>query len=233
MRPVVVLLDIDGTLISTGGAGRLALSRAFEKVYGRRDACDAVPFAGRTDRAIVRGGLRAIGESDDDASIERMIDAYVDVLPGALAATEDRYVVHDHALELVAGLKRLPHLAVGLGTGNVERGAKLKLARAGFGEFDFGGYGSDAEKRDELLGAGKGRGIDALRKRGLSLDGAITIVVGDTEHDVTAGRSIDAHVAFVSPRRSEHDAMKLLGAGVTAHSLREVEAWIFDLLRQA
>jgi phosphoglycolate phosphatase len=66
VRPTILLFDIDGTLVSTGGAGRLSIDRAFELLHGRPDACRHFGFDGMTDRGIARLGLQAIGVPVDD-----------------------------------------------------------------------------------------------------------------------------------------------------------------------
>src|SRR6185312_16357516 len=159
MRPTILLFDIDGTLLDTGGAGRRSMERAFADRHARRDACAGISFGGMTDRAIARAGLAAIGVEPTPAAIDDLIAAYLAVLAEELAASSA--VVHagiEPALDAAAAAGA----AVGLGTGNVRAGARLKLARVGLHErFAFGGFGCDDEARDALLRVGAERGARA------------------------------------------------------------------------
>src|SRR5438046_1440261 len=126
MRPVVYLYDIDGTLISTGGAGRRAIERAFAERFGRADACAHFSFAGMTDRAIARAGLRAIGLGATEAEITALLDAYVNLLAGEVARATN-FRVNAGIAEALAACEARPACAIGLGTGNVVDGARVKL----------------------------------------------------------------------------------------------------------
>ncbi len=200
MRPTVVLFDVDGTLVSTGGAGRRAMEDAFEAVCGRRDACEAIAFAGSTDRAIVRAGLRAAGCPDDAAWVERVLDVYLERLPVHLARAS-AYRVHPGVVELLDALAAAADagapLTFGLGTGNVEAGARAKLRpAAGLDRrFTFGGFGCDAEDRAELLRVGLRRGAARL---GEAPEACRAVVVGDTARDVAAAHAVGAECLAVA-----------------------------------
>jgi phosphoglycolate phosphatase len=182
-RGTIYLFDIDGTLITTGGIGRKALERAFEIRFDRSDACQSFSFGGMTDRAIFRRGLRAIGESGTDPEIDEMISLYLSRLEAEVASAEI-YRVHAGMLDALERVSALTHVAVGLGTGNVEQGARIKLERVGLNPyFAFGGFGSDAESRPELIRVGAQRGARVL---GLPLSDCRVVVVGDTPKDVYA-----------------------------------------------
>jgi phosphoglycolate phosphatase len=186
----VLLFDVDGTLVTTGGAGRRAIERAFETLHGRRDATHSFGFDGMTDRAIVRQGLTAIGQAVSEARIDELLAAYLALLEEEVARAEAaRYRVHSGMREAVAaGLAA--GMAVGLGTGNVERGARVKLARVGLSEqFAFGGFGDDHEVRAELIRSGATRGAARL---GVALAEARVVVIGDTPRDVDAAQAIGA-----------------------------------------
>jgi phosphoglycolate phosphatase-like HAD superfamily hydrolase len=207
----VFLFDIDGTLVSTGGAGRRSLERAFGSLHWRPDACAHISFDGMTDRAIVRGGLRAIDVEPSDAHIDAVLARYVEVLHEEVRATPDEdYVVHPGARELVAEANAQGH-AVGLGTGNIREGARAKLERVAlFSPFSFGGFGDDHELRPELIRAGALRGAQRL---GVKLAAARVIVIGDTPKDVHAALAIGAQCLGVGTGR--HSPRELLAAGAT------------------
>ena len=192
----MLLFDVDGTLVTTGGAGRRALERAFEVVYGRSDACSHFAFDGMTDRAIARGGLTAIGVEPTDVEIERLLGRYVAVLEEEVARVEAaRYRLHRGMAEAVESALRRG-MAVGLGTGNIERGARVKLARVGLAErFSFGGFGDDHELRAELIRVGAARGAARL---GVRLEEARVVVIGDTPKDVAAAQAVGAQSLAVA-----------------------------------
>lgn len=191
MRPTVLLWDIDGTLITTGGVGRRAIERAFEVLYGRADAFRDVPFAGMTDRAIVRAGMRVIGVEPTTEAIDAAIEAYVGVLEEEVSRADlASYRVHagiERALDVTSAKK---HVATGLGTGNIRNGARVKLSRVGlYQRFAFGGFGCDHEDRAELIRTGAERGAQAL---GAPRTECRVVVIGDTPKDVAAAKAIGA-----------------------------------------
>jgi phosphoglycolate phosphatase-like HAD superfamily hydrolase len=193
MRPTVLLFDIDGTLMDSGGAGRRAIERAFERIHGRGDACAALAFGGMTDRAIARAGLGAIGAEPSPEAIDAVLAAYLEALGEELSAREA--IVHPGvaaALDAAAS----SGAAVGLGTGNLRDGARLKLSRVGlYHRFAFGGFGCDDELRPALLRAGAVRGAQAL---GASLAACRVVVIGDTPKDVAAAQAIGAECVAVA-----------------------------------
>ena len=192
-RPVVHLWDIDGTLVSSGGAGRRAMQRAFEQVTWSREHCDFV-FAGMTDRSIVRTGVQRAGLPDDEGAIDRMLEVYLAIL-GESVPKEMGYRVLPGVPEALDATRRAEGIAVGLGTGNVRRGAQIKLDRVGlYAGFAFGGFGCDHEDRAELLRVGAGRGAAAL---GAPLADCRVIVIGDTTRDVDAARRLGAECLAV------------------------------------
>jgi len=185
----VLLFDIDGTLLSTGGAGRRAMAGAFASLHGKDDVFEGTSFGGMTDRAIARLGLQAVAKEVTDAEIDRALDAYLTLLEAELAKA-DGYRVLPGVMTLLESLHGVPDVAIGLGTGNVRRGAYAKLARGGIdGVFSFGGFGCDAEDRTELLRAGARRGAEAL---GATVDTCRVVVIGDTPKDVAAAKGIGA-----------------------------------------
>jgi phosphoglycolate phosphatase-like HAD superfamily hydrolase len=194
MRPTVLLFDIDGTILDTGGAGHRSIDRAFERLHARRDACSGFSFGGMTDRAICRAGLAAIGVEASTEAIDAILAAYLEALEAELAATPRCFVHPGIAEALDAGFAA--GAAVGLGTGNVAHGARLKLARVGLHErFSFGGFGSDHEVRSELLAVGARRGAAAL---GVAMEGCRVVVIGDTPKDVAAAQAIGAECVAVA-----------------------------------
>ncbi len=189
----MLLFDVDGTLVSCGGAGRRAMTLALEEVAGTDDALD-FPFAGATDRGIARRALEAAGIAASDAEIDALLDRYLRHLPRALASNE-RYRVLDGVEALLDAFDGRSGYAIGLGTGNVEAGARAKLARGGLSDrFAFGGYGCDHEERARLIEAGAARGAAQL---GVAVEACRVVVIGDTHHDVRAALAIGAECVGV------------------------------------
>jgi phosphoglycolate phosphatase-like HAD superfamily hydrolase len=195
VRPTVLLFDIDGTLLDTGGAGRRAMDGAFERHYNGRNACAKIRFDGMTDRAIVRAGLIAIGEPSDASAIDAVLASYVALLEDEVARAAKYRVIEGVEVALRACEGR-GSIAMGLGTGNVRAGAAIKLARAAlFERFAFGGFGCDAEDRAELIGVGAARGAAKL---GATVSECRVVVIGDTPKDIAAAKAIGAESIAVA-----------------------------------
>lgn len=211
MKPTVLLFDIDGTLVSAGGAGSRAMRRSFSALYGDSTALE-FRFDGMTDRSIVRSGLEYLGVEATNEAIDQVLEAYLGALAEEIARVpSEKYIVHSGVREaLRAGRER--GAAIGLGTGNVREGARVKLERVGlFDEFAFGGFGCDAEARGELIRVGAERGAQAL---GLPRSECRVVVIGDTPKDVAAARSIGAECVGVGT--GSYSAASLLESGATA-----------------
>jgi len=215
MRPTVLLFDIDGTLLDTGGAGRRSMDRAFDRLHGRRDACAQIAFGGMTDRAIGRAGLQAIGAEPTMEAIEAVIAAYLEALADELVRST-RARVHDGIAAALDASARAG-CAMGLGTGNVHAGARLKLGRVGLADrFSFGGFGSDHEIRSELLRIGAERGAALL---GAPIAECRVVVIGDTPKDSLAAHAIGAECVAVATGSFELQQL-------TEHGAR----WVFPSL---
>ncbi len=212
MRPTVFLWDIDGTLLLTGGAGRRAMRGAFDDLRGPGGATALdFSFAGMTDRAIVRRGLREGGAAaSDDAAVDHLLELYLKRLHDEVPKAES-YRILPGVQGILAWLTNdAGRIAVGLGTGNVKRGAYAKLARGSLDTtFGFGGFGCDAEDRTELLRVGAERGAAAL---GLPFAECRVVVIGDTPKDVSAAQGIGAECVGVGTGGFEPRVLLDLGA---------------------
>ncbi|MEZ4462762.1 MAG: HAD hydrolase-like protein [bacterium] len=185
-----MLFDIDGTLLTCGGAGRNAVARVFERRFG--DAATlSFSYGGMTDRGIMRRGLIGLGEIPEESLIDVLITEYLAELDAELGRTST-FAIFPEAVALARRLQGAA-FAVGLGTGNVEAGARLKLRRGGIDEFEFGGFGCDHEDRATLIS----RGIQRGRAR-LGRDDAPAVVIGDTPLDVLAAHACGAQCIAVA-----------------------------------
>jgi phosphoglycolate phosphatase len=209
-RPTVALFDIDGTLIVTGGTGRRSVNRAFGKLHARADACDTFGFDGMTDRLIARTGLEAIGVEASPAAIDAWLAEYLLALADEVSrADPTRFRLLPGMQEAIAATLDAG-MAVGLGTGNVREGARIKLERVGVHHhFRFGGFGCDAEARPEVIRLGAERGAAEL---GVPLSDCRVVVIGDTPRDVHAAASIGAECIAVATGTYSVEQLQASGA---------------------
>lgn len=187
----LLLFDIDGTLM-TGGAGRRSLGLAFAEVFRLEPApLDAamkrVSFNGRTDPAIIRDVAREAGLSDDtfEAGIERLYETYLRHLERVSLEPGPRLC--PGIPDLLDRLESLPGVGLGLLTGNIEPGARIKLRVFDLNRyFPAGGFGSDSSDRAVIAATARHR-FEVLLGRDIA-PGKI-LVIGDTVHDVNCGRA--------------------------------------------
>ena len=220
MPATILLFDIDGTLIDGRGSGRRAMEGAMAAVAGSPGALTTLRFDGMTDRAIVRAGLRAFGRDADESAMADVLAEYLRRLPHELLATPPR--MHAGVAEVLAAVGDRPDVAVGLGTGNLEEGARLKLCTVALWDrFAFGGYGSDHEDRAELLRRGLERGAARL---GRPASACRAVVIGDTPRDVAAAQAIGARSLAVATSFYSVAELAAAGADVAVADLSAAEA---------
>jgi len=213
----LVLFDIDGTILLTDGAGRRAIGRALSDLAGTTGPVGDHRFDGKTDPQIVRELLSLAGHPDAEmpARIQAVCDRYLELLELELASPSQETRVMAGVRELLDELAR-PEAAgqvlVGLLTGNLERGAALKLRSAGIdpSRFAVGAYGSDAAHRPELPAIARRR---AESLTGRTIAGPDVVVIGDTPDDVACARPIGARTVAVATGR--YDVTILAAAGAT------------------
>jgi phosphoglycolate phosphatase-like HAD superfamily hydrolase len=187
------LFDIDGTLINTNGSGLEALKRAFQDTFGR-PAPATILTAGRTDRGIVRDMVSAQAIEDSPAHWTAFCQAYLWHLADQLPRRKG-YVLPGVA-ELLDELSARSDVAIGLLTGNIPEGARIKLEHFGlYGHFAFGGFGDCHVDRDPVA-------VAALHAARQAINGAVCLdrvwVIGDTPLDVRCARHIGAKAVAVA-----------------------------------
>jgi phosphoglycolate phosphatase len=216
--PVAVLFDIDGTLISTGGAGAASWKWAFEKVVGIPADIGQYTDAGWTDPEVARGTFKQVmGREPTRQEMAALIAAYLAIIPDNVQASEG-YKVLDGVYELLPELAEKGVL-LGLTTGGTEGAAHVKLGRAELNKyFAFGGYGSDSPDRVELTKKAIER---AGALRGEPVDPADVLVVGDTPRDVTAALGAGAVPVGVASHKSSVEELREAGAEYVIESLRD------------
>jgi len=180
----LALFDIDGTLISDGGAARAAYAAALETMYGYRGDLRRYDFSGRTDPQITHMVLRDFGldAEEIDASMDALWSVYLDHLatnvPGRVRALPG-------VIELLDALAADARVTLALLTGNIEPGARVKLAGADLNHyFPFGAFGSDSPRREELPPIAVAR---ASAMTGIDFRTRDVVIVGDSIYDVRCG----------------------------------------------
>ena len=223
----LLLFDIDGTLVR-GGPAKGAFELAMEIVFGTAGLIDDYDFSGKTDPQIVRELLQAVGKDDSeiDAGLEDLWEEYLAELTQRLP---------DHPMTVLPGVRGLlDHLtergdvALGLVTGNIIRGARLKLGSVDLmGYFPVGGYGSDGETREELPPVAMRR---AERNWGKTFSGSSVVVVGDTPRDVECGQHWGTQTVAVATGRFDVEALEATGAGQVLTDLADLTESVDALL---
>lgn len=220
----ICLLDIDGTLLLTGGAGQAAFAQTLAAEFGIPEIDTRVAFAGRSDRAIAMDLLRGHGIVTSDENWRRFCAGYLSRLDAALAAHQGH--VLPGVNELLAALAARGDVALGLLTGNVREGARRKLSYYGLWQwFAFGGYGDDYSERCDIAAAALAAArlhIDGLAiSNGTSFPGQV-IVIGDTPHDIDCGRSIGAHCVAVPTGHTKADDLRRSRPDLMVETLEDI-----------
>jgi len=191
----LVLFDIDGTLIRSGGAGEKAFARVAEAEFGVPNGTARLHFAGRTDPSIVRDFFQQHGFAASAENFQRFFDRYVFHLDHLLHQLDGQVLPGVH--RMLDELKTRPEPPLlGLLTGNIRLGAQLKLTRYQLWQhFQTGGFGDDHEDRNQIAVVARDRGNALL---GGQLDSEEVLVIGDTPRDIECARAIGARVLAVA-----------------------------------
>jgi phosphoglycolate phosphatase len=201
----ILLFDIDGTLVRTGGAGKAAMEAALQSAFQIREINDTVPYSGRTDRDIGRELLSVHGIDATPENQRRLTDTYLDHLPAYL---------HKKGGDVCPGVEAILKTAhrrdgvlLGLLTGNIRRGAATKLGHFGLWDyFSFGGFGDDHYDRDDVARSA----LNAVGTHtGRAVDPTDVWVIGDTPLDVRCARAVGAKAVAVAT--GWHDLEELAG----------------------
>jgi phosphoglycolate phosphatase len=206
----LLLWDIDGTLIQSGGAGERALIASLQQEFGVIGTLEDIELAGRTDRWIARKILARFSLPHDSVNIDRYLEGYLNALPRELRNPEARTL--PGVRELLGAVAANPAMAQGLLTGNLKRGAEIKLRHHELWEhFSFGAFADDAENRNEL-------GPHAVRRasdhHSVTFAADRVFIIGDTPHDIACGKAIGAQTIGVATGSTTVE--QLLACGATA-----------------
>jgi len=221
----LLLFDIDGTLVLTGGAGQRAMARAFEELFGVADAFAEVSMAGRTDRWLVESALAQHGVVATPQRLNGFRARYLALLDQAIGeAGHGRRGIMPGVHDVLARLQRLERTHLALLTGNYAAGARIKLEHFGLWDrFAWGAFGDHHAERDALARAA----VADAAARGIALaDPAHAVVVGDTPFDIACARAAGARVVAVATGGHSLDELRACEPDLALEDLRDVETLV-------
>ena len=190
----LLLFDIDGTLITSGGAGEGALKDAVKARFGMDEDLEGIPLAGRTDSLIARTILEKNGLHATPENAAALLDSYLHFLGERMPRHEGRLL--PGMLELLGILSNNPDCVLALLTGNIARGAQIKLAHFGVWDFfEFGAFADDHHDRNELGHFARTRAREA---HGEDFPPERIYVIGDTPRDIECGKAINAKTVAIA-----------------------------------
>jgi phosphoglycolate phosphatase len=214
----LVLFDIDGTLIQTGGAGEKAFAHVCAAEFGVPNGTERLDFAGRTDPSIVREFFRLHDIEPSLGNFGRFFDSYVFYLDHLLGRLDGRVLSGVH--EVIGGLNSLPKPPLlGLLTGNIRLGAEIKLGHYRIWDFfRLGAFGDDHEERNQVASIARQRGSRFLRE---GLEGEQILVIGDTPRDIECAKFIGARSLAVATGKYTAEQLGEHSPTWTVNSLAE------------
>jgi len=226
----LVLFDIDGTLLNSGGVGRASMQRALAEVFGSAGN-PSYRYDGKTDKQIVRDTMRLEGHSDEhiDSRMETLIGLYLDGLRTGVKSGQFHVRPLDGVVELLDALEARKDVVLGLLTGNVEPGARVKLSAAGIDpdRFRINAFGSDHELRPQLPAIAQRRASETL---GLDIAGERLIVIGDTPADIDCGRSLGARAIGIASGHYSVEQLEAHDAYAVFPSLKNTQQVLESIL---
>jgi phosphoglycolate phosphatase len=220
----LVLFDIDGTLVLTGGAGLRAMTRAVETVLGHPSALEGIPVAGRTDWIILTDVLRQIGQDLDESLFQQLRAQYVAFLSEEIERPGHGVkAVMPGVRPLLDCLRPREDVWLGLLTGNFVEGARIKLEHFDLWKyFRCGAFGDDAADRNALVPFAVAR----ARQEGLpEITADRVLVVGDTPHDIACARAAGAMPVAVATGGYTVEELRGSGADIVFEDLSDLDAF--------
>jgi phosphoglycolate phosphatase-like HAD superfamily hydrolase len=218
----LILFDIDGTLIDSGGAGSRSLTHAFKEVFSIEDAFKNGSMAGRTDTEIIREALIDNKIPAGDGAIPAVTGAYLRRLSREINNAKGH--IKPGVDGLLERLIAMEGCALGLLTGNIEKGARIKLEPFGLNRyFPFGAFGSDDEDRNKLLPVAVSRFNKTNGDRVAYSD---CTVVGDTPRDIDCALPYGAAAVAVATGMYTPEQLRDAGADLVLDDLSEHEAFL-------
>lgn len=222
----LVLFDLDGTLVNAGGAGRTALASALESLYGVKPEFEHSLISGRTDMdnfSIVYELLK--GKKPSAAELKKMMAKYLELLPGEVAKA-----VKNKTYKLIPGiaaflkmLSQEENIVLALGTGNLEKGAEIKLLPSKLNAyFGLGGFGEDGHTREEMLLCAVKR---AEKKYKTTFTPDSVYVIGDTHRDICAAKNCGFHSAAITTGFGDAHRLQRAAAELEEKDFTDIESF--------
>jgi phosphoglycolate phosphatase-like HAD superfamily hydrolase len=225
----LVLFDIDGTLVLTGGAGLRAMAQAFEDLFDVPDAFRGMPMAGRTDAWILSDAAAAHGIPPDSSALARFPDIYLRHLAVEIEKPHPRKMMMPGVRELLDALARRDDVYVALLTGNYEATARVKLEHFNLWRyFPCGAFGDGAADRNGLVPKALARVAAAGGPVFTTRD---AVVIGDTPLDVACAKVHAARSVGVATGPHGVDELRNAGADVVFADLSETQAVLAAIRR--
>jgi phosphoglycolate phosphatase-like HAD superfamily hydrolase len=223
----IVLFDVDGTLLLTGGAGVRAMNRAFEALHGVPNAFAGVSMAGRTDQALVLDAFARFGLPVDAGWLPAFRDRYCALLDEEIAAPAAGKCLMPGVRGALEALDDRPAVALGLVTGNFAEGARIKLGHFGLARyFPFGAFADDAADRNALVPVALARAAE----RGLrAVPPDRVFVVGDTPADVACALAAGVRAVGVATGPFDTAALAASGAHAALADLSDLPAFFLAI----
>jgi phosphoglycolate phosphatase len=220
VEKILLLFDIDGTLLTSGGAGIHALRRGFKDRFGIDDNLREIEIAGRTDSAIARQVLAKHALPETAENLAAFFDGYLHHL--ALLLPEKQGRLLPGVLQLLDALRSQAEAVLALLTGNLARGAELKLTHYGVWHyFEFGAYADDHHDRNQLGHFARAR---AKERHGIEFPPERIFVLGDTPHDVSCARAIGAQAVAIATGNYPRERLAAAAPDFLFDDLSEVSA---------
>jgi len=226
--PKLVLFDIDGTLVLTGGAGVRAMNRAFEEIVGAAgrvggsDPLSGIPVAGRTDWIILHDALARIGRDLDEALFDQLRERYIMLLREEIEHPGKGFNgTLPGVPELLEALLPREDMYLGLLTGNFREGAQIKLEHFDLWRyFRCGAFGDDAADRNALVPVARERAAAC----GIpDLPASDVVVIGDTPNDVACALAVGALPVGVATGSYTADQLQACGAAIVFQTLEDTD----------
>ena len=217
-----ILFDIDGTIMDSGGAGTRAMDTAFMELFSVRNAFQTISMAGKTDMQILREGCELHAIDCSNGVMPEFYRSYVRYLQENMKNAGGH--IKPGIREALRELQAQKEFALGLLTGNIEEGARIKLDFFGLNHyFNIGAFGSDDEDRDKLLPIA----VDKLFKRNfLKVGYRDCVVIGDTPRDVSCSKPYGAFSVAVATGPYSAATLSESGADVVLNDLSDTEAFM-------
>lgn len=223
----IILFDLDGTLIASGGAGRIALNKALKKLYGKSNICNIGFLAGSTDKDnFARAYTKATGRKPFAKDIFNIKNLYLKFLPDEIkkAVSKGTYYNIRGIKKLLIKLSEFKNVLIGLGTGNIKDGAHIKLKPSGLSKyFDFGGFGCDSHRRSLVL---KKAVLRAEKITKTKIKPSSVYIIGDTVKDVEAAKKCEYHSAVVTCGYGDKKDLIKSGAEFIAEDFDNLNVWL-------